>query len=548
MNGSRSARQAPYLAFALAALLLTTLPRPAAAAEGPRHTRLAGASAIGGSHLRTVGFGAGYNRVCGSTRVREIQRRLQVLGYRLGPVDGLFGPRTRSAVRLLQYTLGVRPNGIVTPGTLALLRERSSLPPVQMSTGYASECGSARVRTVQRRLRTLGYRPGKVDGRFGPRTRDAVIRFQRDHDLDADGSIAPAAILASLRPDSDPARSDARGNQQPASPPASKRVASVPAGTRAQATGDGNMLPATLTGAALVLLAINALLILLAQRRPATEPLQQPAAIPAAPPTQPHSGGGEHSSDRRTDAAGRALAPGTRVYGYVSVAQRERHVDTDAYEAQAEKIRAFCDACELRLVQIVREAEPDHGRAGSRPGLRYLLEELAGGAASGLVVTELRRLSGASADLAPLLRWFEECDAALVALDVGLDTSTADGDRTARALAAVGDWEHERLSERSRRGLEEARAQGRTGHRPAVNDLPELRDRIQTLRAQGMTLQAIADVLNREGVPTLRGGAKWRPSSVQTAVGYRRPIGGTRPAGLPPSHRFAKSVKEESET
>jgi hypothetical protein len=37
-----------------------------------------------------------------------------------------------------------------------------------------------------------------------------------------------------------------------------------------------------------------------------------------------------------------------------------------------------------------------------------------------------------------------------------------------------------------------------------------------------MTLQGIADVLNAEGVPTLRGGAEWRPSSVQTAAGYKR--------------------------
>jgi hypothetical protein len=37
-------------------------------------------------------------------------------------------------------------------------------------------------------------------------------------------------------------------------------------------------------------------------------------------------------------------------------------------------------------------------------------------------------------------------------------------------------------------------------------------------------LQAIADRLNEEGVPTVRGGAKWRHSSVQTAAGYvRRP-------------------------
>ena len=38
-----------------------------------------------------------------------------------------------------------------------------------------------------------------------------------------------------------------------------------------------------------------------------------------------------------------------------------------------------------------------------------------------------------------------------------------------------------------------------------------------------MTLQAIADSLNDEGIPTLRGGSQWRPSSVQAAAGYRRP-------------------------
>ena len=54
-------------------------------------------------------------------------------------------------------------------------------------------------------------------------------------------------------------------------------------------------------------------------------------------------------------------------------------------------------------------------------------------------------------------------------------------------------------------------------------DDPELRERIIQMRAAGMTLKAIADRLNEEGVPTVRGGAKWRPSSVQAATGYRRP-------------------------
>jgi hypothetical protein len=53
--------------------------------------------------------------------------------------------------------------------------------------------------------------------------------------------------------------------------------------------------------------------------------------------------------------------------------------------------------------------------------------------------------------------------------------------------------------------------------------VPELYERISRMREDGMTLQAIADVLNEEGVPTMRGGAMWRPSSVQRAAGYRRP-------------------------
>ena len=50
-----------------------------------------------------------------------------------------------------------------------------------------------------------------------------------------------------------------------------------------------------------------------------------------------------------------------------------------------------------------------------------------------------------------------------------------------------------------------------------------------------MSLQAISDILNAEGVPTLRGGTHWRPSSVQAATGYKRPS--AKPAGgreLPP--------------
>lgn len=52
------------------------------------------------------------------------------------------------------------------------------------------------VRTVQTELKTLGYSVGTVDGIFGQATRSAVISFQSNHGLTADGLVGPATSQA----------------------------------------------------------------------------------------------------------------------------------------------------------------------------------------------------------------------------------------------------------------------------------------------------------------------------------------------------------------
>lgn len=55
------------------------------------------------------------------------------------------------------------------------------------------------VMEIQAMLQKIGYQPGAVDGYFGPQTANAVIQFQREHGLIADGVIGPATFQAMER-------------------------------------------------------------------------------------------------------------------------------------------------------------------------------------------------------------------------------------------------------------------------------------------------------------------------------------------------------------
>ncbi len=208
-----------------------------------------------------------------------------------------------------------------------------------------------------------------------------------------------------------------------------------------------------------------------------------------------------------------------RALGYVSVPD-DRPLEAEA-GVQSRAIEAVCAAREWAFIGGVREAEPAHGKGLERPGLIHALKRLEGGDADCLIVTELARLTRSAAEIGELLDRLGRARVRLVVVDLEIDTHTDSGQLVAKALAAVSARERQRLSERTRKGLAAARRRGTLG-RPAVSDRPELVERITTMRASGMTLQAIADTLNTQGEPTVRGGARWRPSSVQAALGYKR--------------------------
>ena len=214
-----------------------------------------------------------------------------------------------------------------------------------------------------------------------------------------------------------------------------------------------------------------------------------------------------------------SAGPAVRVLGYAC-----RRPDGDGaanleVQSQLLAIERYCQRRGWTLLKVVRDVETPSGKSLARPGLGYALDRIAEGQASCLMVSKLERLTRSVVELAALFEWFKEAEARLVVLDQRIDTFSPAGHLTAETVVSLGTWEREKLSARTRRGRNAALGRAR----PAVGQIPELKDRIVAMRERGMTLQAIADALNREGVPTVRGGVEWRPSSVQSAVGYHRP-------------------------
>ena len=112
----------------------------------------------------------GSNSAWPRVTVRSLQYLLDARGARL-VVDGQFGPKTRAAVAAFQRSHGLAASGVVYQSTWQdlILRVR------QGSTGPA-------VRAVQDQINFRNNKNGHtlaVDGVFGPKTRAAVIAFQR---------------------------------------------------------------------------------------------------------------------------------------------------------------------------------------------------------------------------------------------------------------------------------------------------------------------------------------------------------------------------------
>jgi len=205
------------------------------------------------------------------------------------------------------------------------------------------------------------------------------------------------------------------------------------------------------------------------------------------------------------------------VVGYVRVSTEEQGDSGAGLEAQRQAITAACQARTWRLVAIHEDVASGRAMSG-RLGLEAAMTAIRRGEAHGLVVAKLDRLSRSVVDAASTIERAHREGWNLVALDLGVDFTTAAGEAMANMTAVFAQLERRLIGERTRAARAVKRAQGVRLGRP--RQLPdEVVARIVRERAGGATLQAIADGLAADGVPTAQGGS-WRPGTVAVVVRY----------------------------
>lgn len=205
-----------------------------------------------------------------------------------------------------------------------------------------------------------------------------------------------------------------------------------------------------------------------------------------------------------------------RALGYIRVSSDEQRVSGAGLEAQRAVIAASVRARGWELVGTVRDAGYS-GKTLKRPGIDRVLASMRAGEAQALVVAKLDRLSRSVRDFANLLETARREKWDLVALDLGVDTTTPSGELVANVMASVAQWERRAIGERTKDALAVRRAAGvRLGRPPTLAET--VVKRILRLRTEGESLRGIAAKLNADGVPTAQGGQRWHASTVRAVL------------------------------
>ncbi len=223
-----------------------------------------------------------------------------------------------------------------------------------------------------------------------------------------------------------------------------------------------------------------------------------------------------------------------QALGYARVSTDEQAREGVSLEAQVARIRAYAQAKELELADVLTD-DGISGKTLDRPALRELVARCERGEVRNVVVVKLDRLTRRTRDLLALVDdLFLARQIELHSVSESLDTSTPHGRFVLTLFGGLAQMERELIGERTRSALAYKRQQRQpTSHAPLGFQANSSRERMEPVPEElaivrrileawraGGTYAGIAAHFNGEGVPTKRGG-RWHASTVRGIVQRR---------------------------
>ena len=166
------------------------------------------------------------------------------------------------------------------------------------------------------------------------------------------------------------------------------------------------------------------------------------------------------------------------IYGYARVSTRSQELN-----------RQIDLLNEKNCNEILTEKMT--GTKANRPQLNRLKDKIRPG--DTVIVESFSRLGRSTKDLIDLVTYFEEHEVKLVCLIENFDTSTPHGRLMMTVFQAFSQFERDLIVERTKEGLKSARARGRKGGRPRVNQR-DIERAVKLYESQAYSVKEITEM------------------------------------------------------
>lgn len=187
---------------------------------------------------------------------------------------------------------------------------------------------------------------------------------------------------------------------------------------------------------------------------------------------------------------------GGKLIGYTRVSTEGQSTNGHSLDGQQARLREAAERAGYELLDVVVEVKSG---AKQRDGLDEAVRRIEAGEAEGLVFAKLDRLGRSQIHLAQVVKWARDRGVTLLSADEGMKVERgALRDEALPFMIALAQVERERISRRTKEGLDAARINGAKLGRP-VSVPDEVTQYAVRLRREGLTIQQIADRLSAEG-------------------------------------------------